>query len=352
VYCAVNAIANSYALLPESVMQQSDRNRIHLKDHPADYLLYREPNSLMTAYDFKFIMAVSVLMKGNAYAYIRRDNAGNVESYNFMAHDDVTVIENNGKLFYKYKNQVPYAAADVLHVRGFSLDGISGKSVLQHAADNLGVSLAAQKFGSEALTDRGLGHGVLESDLSLKNEKKIEIADAVSTRFQTGNKFRVAMLDEGMKYKAISLSPEEAKFIETYASGIEDVARWFNIPSYKLHIKGEGGYNFIVQLSIEYVQSAVMPIAERMKQEKERKTFTKTERLKGIYIFQNYKKLLQADPKARGQFYKDLVFVRAITPNEIRELEDMNPQDGGDEFLQMSNLLNEQQIKKQLENEN
>jgi len=104
-------------------------------------------------------------------------------------------------------------------------------------------------------------------------------------------------------------------------------------------------------MSNEYLQTAVMPMAEKFKQEFERKTFTPSERKSGIYIYQNYKKLLQINPAKRGQFYKDMVFLKAMTPNEVRELEDMNPYTGGDEFLQMSNLLNEQQLKKML-NEN
>jgi len=347
-YCAVNTIANSFALLPHSVMIKTGNTREHFTDHPADYLLYREPNSQMTAFTFKFILAVSVLMKGNAYALIVRDNSGNIISYNFLEHDDVSVLESNGKLYYKYKNQVPYSASEILHIPGFSFDGITGKSIIHHAADNMGVSLAAQKFGSDSLQDRGISQGVIETDLAVKPEGKKRISEAWTAALSSGNKHRAAILDEGFKYKSLVLSPSDSKFIETYAASIEDIARWFQIPSYKLHIKGEGGYNFIVQLSIEYVQSAIMPFAEKFKQELERKSFTPSERKKGVYIFQNFKKLLQADPAARGQFYKDLVFVRAITPNEIRELEDMNPSDGGEEFLQMSNLLNESQIKKMI----
>jgi HK97 family phage portal protein len=345
-YCAVNTVANSIALLPTSVFQKTDKKQIHLTDHPADYLLYREPNSNMTAFTFKFIMAVAVFMRGNAYALIQRSNAGHVLAYIYLDPDKVAPFLSQGKIFYKYEDQI-FHAEELIHIPGFSFDGVKGKSIIEFAADNIGVSLAAQKFGGDSYNNRGLSQGVLESDHSVNNIKKEEISKAFSAALSSGQAHRAPMLDEGMKYKAITLTPEQAKFLETYTAGVADIARWFSLPLHKLHVSGEGGYNFLVQMSIEYIQTAVMPLGEKFKQEFERKTFTPSERKAGIYIFQNYKKLLQADPVARGQWYKDLTFVKAITPNEIRELEDMNPYEGGDKPLQMANLLNADQIKKQ-----
>ncbi|WP_121665248.1 phage portal protein [Mesonia aquimarina] len=349
-YAAVNTVANSLALLPMSVYLKKDNTNKHQPDHSIDYLLYRKPNNYMTAFVFKFIMAVAVMMRGNAYALIVRNGAGQVASLQFIDPDQVSVIDYEGKLWYRIKGNL-FSSDEILHIPGFSFDGVCGRSVLEYAADNLGVSLYAQKFGSDSLQDRGISQGVLESELSVKLDKKKEISKAFSDAMSSGQKHRAPLLDEGMKYKPITLKPAEAQFIETYASGVSDVARWFQMPAHKLAIPGEGGYNFLTQMEIDYLHRAVMPFAEKFKQEFEVKLFTSTEIKQGFHIHQNFKKLLQVDPKARGQFYKDLTFVKAINPNEIRQLEDMNPYDGGDEFLQMSNLLNEQQLKKQIENE-
>lgn len=350
-YCGVEAISNSMGILPTSVFQKIDKQREHYPDHPVDYLLYSEPNQYMTAFTFKKIMSIAVLLRGNAYALIVRNGAGAVQSFQYMDPDQVHVVENKNKLFYKFKGEV-YSASEIIHIPGFSFNGISGKSVIQFAADSMGVSLAAQKFGSDSLQNRGVSHGVLETEKSItKVEQKKKIVNAFSSALNDGNMHRSAILDEGMKYKPLTLKPSEAQFIETSKAGIQDIARWLGIPAFKLHIEGEGGYNFLVQMSIEYLQSAIMPRAQAFKEEFQRKVFTPRERNLGMYIQQNFKKLLQADPKARGQFYKDLTYVKAIRPNEIRELEDMNPYDGGDEFLQPSNLLTKQQIDSTLENE-
>lgn len=349
-FCAINTISNSMALLPMAVFLEEANEKNIKKDHPVNYLIYREPNEYMTAFTFKFILAKDIFLKGNAYALIVRNNSGRVAALQYLDPLEVTVVSYGNKLYYKHKGNT-YSASEVIHIPGFSFDGICGKPIIHFAADNIGVSLAAQNFAGEAYNDRGVSYGVIESEKDVKVEKKKEISDAFTSRLSSGDKFRAPMLDEGMKYKSITLTPAEAQFVETYMSGIGDIARWFDIPLHKLHVKGEGGYNFIVQMSIEYVQTAVMPIAEKFKQEFERKTLTASERKSGLHINLNYKKLLQADPKARGQFYKDLVFVKAIKPNEIRALEDMNPYEGGDEILQPANMLSEEQIKNQIQDE-
>ncbi|WP_281681838.1 phage portal protein [Zunongwangia profunda] len=348
-YCAVNTLANSLAILPTSVYQKKDNKREPVTSHPAHYLLYREPNQYMTAFMFRFVMAVSLLMRGNAYAIIVRNNGGAIVAMQYVDPDKVTVLKNKDKLFYRIDGKT-YNADEIYHVVGFSFNGITGKSILQFAADNLGVTLTTQQFASDSLSDRGIGYGVIETDNSLKPEIKNKISDAFEGRMASKGKFKTPVLDEGFKYKKITLKPEEAKFIEQYAAGVEDIARWFNIPAHKLAIKGEGGYNFLVQMEIDYLQRGVMPLAERFKQELDRKTFTEFERNNGYYIHQNYKKLLQVDPKSRAQFYKDMYYMGAISANEIRELEDMNPRKNGDEYMQLQNLLSEDQLKKELQN--
>lgn len=351
-YCGVNSIANSIAMLPFSVYVRKDGIREPAYDHPAHYLLHNEPNSRMTAFTFKHIMVLAVLMRGNAYAYQERNNAGRVVGYHYLDPDSVTVIEKDRKLFYRVTGHKDLFNADeIIHIPGLSFDGVSGKSVIEHAADNLGVALAAQKFGSDSLHNRGIAQGVIESENSVSVDAKKRLSSAWVAAMSSEEKYRAPILDEGMKYKPITLKPQEAQFIETYASGVEDVARWLSVPLHMLHTKSEGGYNSMTHLSIMYRSTAVQPLADKFKQEIERKTFTDGERKKGYYIYQNYQKILQVDPEARAKYYKDMIYMKAMSPNEVRELEDMNPYVGGDDKLQMSNLLTPEQIEAQLKNQ-
>lgn len=350
-YCGVNAIANSVALLPKSVYLKAGDQRDRDEAHPLDYLIHDEPNSFMTAFVFWFTMTVSMILRGNAYALIERDGSGNPLALHFMHPDEVQVREYQGQLFYHYKGKT-YMAYEVLHIPGFAFNGISGLSAVQFAAQNLGVSLSADEFAGNAYSEKANTYGVAESDLEIKDVGRKNIETIFNNALVAGNrKHRVAVLDEGLKYKSIMLSPNESEFIKAKAAGVEDVARWLNIPLHKLHTSGEGGYNFLVEMSQEYLSGTIQPIGEKIKQELQRKCLGKSGRTVGRYINLNYKKLLETNPKLRSEFYRNMVLIKAMRPNEVRDLEDMNPYPGGDQFLQMSNLLNQDQIDKILKDE-
>ena len=349
-YTGINTLANSIGILPFIVQTSTDDERQPQVNHPAYNLLLNRPNQYMSAFSWKHLMTITMLLRGDSYSQIERNTSGNVVNVNYLPYDEVTVIDYNDKLFYRYKGQV-LEGDDVIHFKGFSFDGKTSKSVLEFAADSLGKTLNAQQYSSDSLDDSGLSYGVIETDKTMKPESKESLANAFESRLQKKSKHRSPVLDEGMKYKRITLTPDETKFIETYANGIEDVARWLNMPRHKLHIEGEGGYNALIQMEQDYLQSAVLPLTTKLKEELDYKLFSQREKRQGYNVYQNHKKLLQVDPKSRAEFYKQLFFMKSITPNEIRKLEDMNPTDNGDETFQLSNLLTQKQFEKTLEDE-
>ncbi len=342
-WCGVNAIANSVALLPKSVYIKTDGERKETPDHPVHYLIHDEPHSYMTAFVFWFTMTVTMLIRGNAYARIVRNGAGIITALEFIT-DPVEVREHEGNLYYRIGTKT-YFDYEIFHLPGFAFNGITGIGVVNFAAANMGVALAADEFAFNTYSDKGVTYGVAESDLEIKDQGRKNIEVLFNNALVASNKkHRIAVLDEGLKYKSIQLDPQQAEFIKTKASGVEDIARWLNIPLHKLHAPGEGGYNFLVEMSQEYLSSTIAPIGEKIKQEAQRKLFTDAERKKGHYIFLNYKKLLETNPEARANYYQKMIYAKVYNPNEVRELEDMNPYEGGDEYLQMTNLMNETQL--------
>jgi len=151
------------------------------------------------------------------------------------------------------------------------------------------------------------------------------------------SKFKVPMLDAGMKYKSISISPAEAQFIETNKNGVVEVCRWLNIAPHKLKDLSNGTYSNIQQQSIEHVQDSILPWIVRMEQELSRKIFSDKEK-QTLYVKFNEKSLLRGDLAARKDYMIALVDHGIMTRNEARSLEDMNPIEGLDEMLQMVSL--------------
>lgn len=356
-YNGVEQLSNDIAKLPKAVKRKNGANREDYSEHPVNYLISNEPNSMMTAFDFWKLVVVKMIIKGNAYVEIIHNAVtGRNES---LIHLDcqhgghVNVFELNNKLYYTYKGrEIP--SENMLHYKAFSFDGKIGVSVITFAAKQLGISIDAQNYQSTVYKDRGIGYGVIESDSDVNPTNKKAIEDGFSSKMASQNKFKVPMLDGGMKYKSISISPAEAQFMESNKNGVIEVCRWLNIAPHKLKVLDNSNFSNIQHQSIEHVQDSLLPWILRLEQETARKVFTDAEK-KFAYIKFNEKVLLRGDMEARKNFYTSLVYAGVMTRNEARALEDMNPVDGLDEILQpvnmqalsMANELLQQQIKDQ-----
>lgn len=352
-YNAVDIISNDVAKLPKSVYIKNGNSRETYSESSINYLISTSPNELMTAFDFWKTIVILVIIKGNAYVKINRNKAtAEIESLLLLDSEDVCVIQKKDKLFYQTKEKT-YHGADVLHFKAFSLDGITGVSVVRFAAESLGINLDAQDYLSSVYQDRGISFGVIESPLAIKSEDKKAIEDGFSKKMASGNKFRVPMLDQGLTYKSIAVSPKEAEFIETNKMAILEICRWLNIAPHKLKVLDNANFSNIYHQSIEHVQDSILPWLVRLEQEMNRKFFGIQQQ--NFYIKMNEKMLLRGDLNSKQAFYSSMVYSGVMTRNEVRALEDLNPIDGLDEPLTPVNseLLDFmlKKNKKELENE-
>ena len=330
-YNGVDQLSNDIAKLPKSVYKKEGDSRMRFTEHPLNYLISTEPNEMMTAFDFWKLVVVLVILKGNCYVLIKIDSNGELLSLVIQDNSQVIVSRKDDKLFYTIKGNV-YLSAEVLHFKAFSLDGITGVSVIKYAAHNLGVNLDAQEYASDIYSDRGLGYGVIESDKKVDNTAKKLISDGFSSKMSEKNKFKVPVLDEGLSYKAISVTPAEVQFLETNKYSVTEIARWLNIAPHKLKDLTNANYSNIQAQSIEHVQDSLLPWIMRIELELDRKMFSREDSEK-MYVKFNEKVLMRGDSEARKNYLTQLVYAGIITRNEARALEDMNPLDGLDEVL-------------------
>ena len=336
-YNGVDQLSNDIAKLPKSVKKKNGSNREDYTDHPVNYLISDYPNDMMTSFDFWKVIVISIIIKGNGFAeIIRNENTGRIVAIIHRDSDDVTVFESGNRLLYQYKGRT-ILSDDMLHFKAFSFDGKIGVSVIRFAAKQLGISIDAQNYQSTVYKDRGIGYGVIESDIAVKSENKKMIEDGFTSKMSSQNKFKVPMLDEGMKYKSISVSPAEAQFLESNKNGVLEVCRWLNIAPHKLKVLDNANFSNIQHQSIEHVQDSILPWIIRCEQELKHKLFTDSEKAT-VYVKFNEKVLLRGDLEARKNYYTALVYAGVMTRNEARALEDMNPIDGLDEILQPVNM--------------
>jgi HK97 family phage portal protein len=338
-YNGVDQISNDIAKLPKSVYIKEKLNRFPFPEHPVNTLLSSSPNEMMSAFDFWKLVVVLMIYRGNCYVRIYKNAiSGKQEKWIILGteNESVEVLEKDHKLFYRYKGET-ISGADIMHFKGFSFDGKIGIGIVTFAANQLGIALNAQEYTKTVYEDRGIGYGVIESDKDVAAANKQAIEAGFASKMAQKSKFKVPLLDAGMKYKSININPAEAQLLETRKDVVIEVARWLNLAPYKLKDLTGANYSNMYQLSIEHVQDSLLPWITRIEQEVVRKAISDKEKAT-IYIKFNEKYLLRGDLEARKNFYSTMVYSGIITRNEARALEDMNPIEGLSEPLQPVNM--------------
>jgi HK97 family phage portal protein len=346
----VDQISNDIAKIPFSIYKKDGQNRVSANEHPAAKIISGEPNELMTSFVFRKTMAVSLICRGNALAKINTNKAGFPESADLIDWDCVQDIRiKNGQLLYfvhGYKD--PLFASEVLHFKNLSHNGITGVGVVTYAAQQLNLAIEVQTFSATNFENKGVRQGVIETDKVIEKGKDKIIA-AFKTGMQEKSPDRVVVLDEGMKFKAINITPQELQIIEQQRFSIEDIARWLNIAPHKIKSLQQSTNNNIEQQSLDHVSDTIHPYVTNIEQEYAKKLLNPTDKQLGYYVRGNLDSLLRADIKSRGEYLSKMVYSGIFSRNEARRKEDMN--DGPillDEYLTPTNQFTEKQIENNL----
>lgn len=353
-YNGVDQISSDIAKIPFAVYQKDGKNRVSRSDHPAHNLVASSPNALMTSFVFRKTMAVSFLIKGNALAKINTNATGKPVSTDFINWDRVRDIRlKEGQLLYDVNGySQPLLGSEVLHFKNFSHNGIVGFGVIAYAAMQLNLAIEVQAFSATNFENKGMRQGVVETDKVI-TQGKDKIIAGVKAAFSEKDATRVAVLDEGMKWKSITITPQEAQIIEQSRFNIEDIARWLNIAPHKIKSLQQSTNNNIEQQSLDHVSDTIQPHVTNWEQEYAMKLFTTSELQNGYFVRGNLNVLLRADIKSRSEFYSRMVLTGIYTRNEARAFEDMNlGPELLDEFLTPVNTFTEEQISNNLKSTN
>jgi len=356
VFNAIEQISNDIAKIPFSVNRKVGNNRESQPNHPAHRLISYAPNSLMTTFIFRKTMAISLLTRGNALAKIVYNSIGDPIETIFIDWGKVTDIRvKNGEKVFDVTGYGTLLASEVLHWMHFTLNGIVGVAPITYGAQQLGLAIEVQTYSATNFANKGVRQGVVESDKTITKGKD-QIIAGVKKAFSEKDPTRVAVLDEGMKWKAITITPQELQIIETAKFTVEEIARIFNIAPHKIKSLQQSTNNNIEQQSLDHVSDTIQPYITNIEQEYSKKLFTQKENESGFYVRGNLAVLLRADSKARAEFYSRMVLSGIYNRNECRQLEDMNEGPALlSEFLTPVNTFTEEQIEKQIkekENEN
>jgi len=348
VWRAVNIISGAIASLPLHVYKKERGSRKESAEHAVASVL-QDPSPLMTSYNFRESMNAVLLMYGNAYAVIKREGGRPVEL--IPVHpSQVEIVTLAGQHHYniRYDNQHHSLSADeVVHIPGLSFDGVKGYSPVQVMRESMGLGMAAQKFGARFFGSGANMDGVMEIPGELSDKAYDRLRESWDATYHSlENSHKTAILEGGAKYQRIGIPPDQAQFLQTRQFQVAEVARMFGVQPHLLMDLERATHNNIEHQGMEFVTFTLMPWIKRWESEINRKLFRTKER-KEYYAEFNISGLLRGDSKARSDYYRAMFSIGAMSPNEIRELENEKSYEGGETYFAQGAYTPIQKLKEQ-----
>lgn len=353
VYSCVRILSEAVAGLPLHLYKYNDKGgKEKAIDHPLYRLLHDEPNPEMTSFIFRETLMTHLLLWGNAYSQIIRNGKGEIVAlYPLMPNKMKVDRDEKGVLYYEYTHStdeadtmknttVRLSSYDVLHIPGLGFDGLVGYSPIAMAKNAIGMAIACEEYGAKFFANGAAPSGVLEHPGVIKDPQRVRDSWQ-STYGGTANAHRVAVLEEGMKYTPISISPEQAQFLETRKFQINEIARIFRVPPHMVGDLEKSSFSNIEQQSLEFVKYTLDPWVIRWEQALSRALFTEEEKT-SMFIKFNLEGLLRGDYVSRMSGYATARQNGWMSANDIRELENLDlipDEQGGNLYLINGSML-------------
>lgn len=343
-FACIQAISVDIGRLPMDIYKRkSDGSRILNRDHPSYKLMHDRPNPTMSAQAFRETLTSYALNNGNGIAEIQRDGAGD-PVHLWPIHPSRVQFRKQagGGLIYRVRvddmkastsaNYVDLKANDVYHIHGLG-DGDIGYSIAHLAAESVGLSFAQQEFASGFFGNGAAFSGVLEHPGQIGEEGLQNLRRSWNDMYSGATKSNgTLILEEGMSFKAMSVPPDAAQFLESRQFQIEEICRWFRVPPLKIGHNQNTPYSNVESLNEVYLQDALDCWLSRWENEHSAKLVLEKERGK-IIADHDTTPLLGTDAKTRYENHRIAINNGIMTVNEVRTKENLPPVDGGSKLL-------------------
>lgn len=331
IFAAVTRISNSMASLPLKLYQEFTPVNTATSDMVAN-----APNNNMTGFDFIRTMETIRNTHGNAYALKMYDARYQLSSLLILdpAYVEPVVEADTNELWYCVngsKGQYYVHNMDMIHVKHIHTTGYKGISPIDVLSNTIEFDKEVRQFSLDQMDTAIKASFILKMATNVSEDKKKEIYANFHQFYKENG--GVIIQENG-----VEIDPIERKFIDTKVFEVEKitksrVAMVFNIPIFLLGETDGVSYASMEQLSLNYVTNTMIPIVRQYEQEFNRKLLSRAERLRGLYFKFNVNALLRGDMKTRGEFYFKMMRSGGYKPNEIRALEELPPEAGGDQLF-------------------
>lgn len=333
VWAAVRIISETIGSLPFSLYRKTADGRVPAKNHDLHRVLAKRPNQYQSTVEFWESMALNLAISGNAYAIIQRSGTRIVGLLPISSSQVETRLLNDGTVIHSYTtgtNTRVYSAENMWHVKLFG-NGIVGLSPLSYARDSIGIAIASDRRVSKIYSNGAKPSGVLTIDKTLTADQRAQVRSAFSG-IESGNDDKLFVLEAGMQYQQVSMSPQDIQLLDSRRFQIEDVGRFFGVPSILLNqTVGQSslGSN-VYEIMQGYYKLSLRPYLEKFESSILRWLITDSENYEAEFDFDA---LLRSDTKTRMDANREAINSGQLTPNEARRDEGRAPIEGGDQLL-------------------
>ena len=339
VYAATNMISNSCALLPMKIVTEEGGRKKEIQ-HPLAKVLNLKPNKTYNHFNFFKMLIESVILKGNGYALIIRDENLNVTELQYIDADWVTpMIQPNGAVKYIVNGMSQAVdAINMIHLYQHIDNTFRGISTIKYADMTLNGTHAAEKH-SENFFKSGAGlMGVLKASAPLTNEQKKQAAESWRLSITNSQGGGVAVLPSGLDFQPIAISPEDSQLLETRKYNVVEIARFFNVSPTRLYDYSNVSYSTLEQTNLSYLQDTILPYTQMLEDELALKLFKPSEVGKIMVDF-DYSVMVQTDKQTEAEYYTKLLTNGVLSINDVRSKLGFEPsaEEGSDKhWIQIS----------------
>jgi len=341
VYRCCNLISSSIASLP--LVSYNYVNNWKVKDTTSQLnsLFNVQPNDFMSAYQLKFQMVMSLLLKGDTYIYIKRDNITNEPiELNLLMSDNVLVDVNKGDIVYRdmISGNV-YDKSQIIHIMNYGTSFYKGESTISYMANALNIGNSLNNYMNSLASSGMMVAGILKpvAGATINPTKASAAKESFNSSVNSLTANSVIVLDSGFDFQQISISPKDAKYLESSKLNSNTICKFFNVPP-ALAFEELGKYATSEQSQIDFLSNCLTPLIEKIESEFFRKIYLKPDWNTKELMFDT-SNLMRLDAVTQADVWTKLFNLGAITANEIREKTNAAyPASGGNRHFISTNL--------------
>jgi len=349
VWACVRLLSESVSTLPLKIYErQADGSRKPATDHPVYQVLCRRPNMEMTPSRFMLMLVASICLRGNAFIEKKMIGSKLVSLVPLLPQNMVVKRLENGRLEYTYtesgqKRVIP--EKNLMHIRGFGLDGVCGMMPMREGRDVIGAAMAVEESAAKIFENGLQSSGFLSAEQALDAEQRERLRGYMQAFTGSKNAGKIMVLEGGLKYQNVTMNPEAAQMLESRAFSIEEICRWFRVPAFMVgHADKQSSWASSVEgMNLQFLTNTLRPLLVNIEQEISRCLLDGDDDLFAEFSVEG---LLRADSAGRSAYYTTALQNGWMSRNDVRRLENMPPIEGGDLYTVQLNLTPLEDLKK------